>query len=741
MAGPKSIEFLWIVFLASTLSAGRGGEAATLPDLAGPYRIVEEESFIEDCFVCAAPPQVLPIHGSFRLRPGTTSSGCARFVVLDMSFTSNDSPPSFIGKGRGVYRLIEASAGQEGFLLQQMKLDLLLNGIPVRLDSGFVPLRAPLPWIEIDAMQTLAPDAGLAFPSYRLRIVAVPWPRLLFSTRVPFTPSGGRARASDGDLLSTEGEVVLTNQEITKNLGIMPVAPDVGLDAVLVRTSATPVQVVVPDVLFSSAESFASETLGAIGDGDVLSMAGAVVRKNADLIGAFSPMPPVVDFGLDALAYAPDGKLLFSIDKGFFSESLGTLISSGDILKEDGTIFMSEAQLLSSFGLVPGEEGPGLDAVSIWPHGEIWFSTERRFTDEGRYGAISEGDLLSSVGRVVARNLELLDAFAPTEATRDFGLDGLHWDSREAFDECGTLIEGVECILFRSDAGGLYVIFNRGNFVPGDRVRVTGILAICDTTCQQGQGCILGNTIEACDFDGCGQLVAGPESCVLFETDGGARYLLDNLGDFQVGDRVHVTGAVQQGCNSVCVVPCAAIVQNTIGLCGFEDCGRLVEIAGCIFFEAANGDRYLVENLGLFAAGDTVFVEGVLGGNCRQDCPGVEYKGCIGDNEIDAAGPVGEVGFFRRADCNADGSEDVADAVYGLLYLFSSGETPACMESCNSNGDAEVDITDPIHTLRHLFLGGSAPPFPFPECGEVRLQIFCGGNPCPCIYPEQSCED
>ena len=66
----------------------------------------------------------------------------------------------------------------------------------------------------------------------------------------------------------------------------------------------------------------------------------------------------------------------------------------------------------------------GLDAVHVWPSGEIWFSTEEGFQD-GALGPIAAGDLLSDQGYVVYRNLELLGPFAPIEDLADFGLDAL----------------------------------------------------------------------------------------------------------------------------------------------------------------------------------------------------------------------------------------------------------------------------------------------------------------------------
>ena len=73
------------------------------------------------------------------------------------------------------------------------------------------------------------------------------------------------------------------------------------------------------------------------------------------------------------------------------------------------------------------------------------------------------------------------------------------------FEGCGVLVQGVECVLFLADAGGLYVLDNLWDFRVGDRVRVRGQLSSpCFTFCMQGDGCILHNIIwpcPRCDFN------------------------------------------------------------------------------------------------------------------------------------------------------------------------------------------------------------------------------------------------
>jgi hypothetical protein len=80
--------------------------------------------------------------------------------------------------------------------------------------------------------------------------------------------------------------------------------------------------------------------------------------------------------------------------------------------------------LLARFEPSDPRKDYGLDALYVWPHGEVWFSVEAGFTgsESAQYAA---GDLLSDQGYVVFRNLELTRTFAPLEDLADFGLDAL----------------------------------------------------------------------------------------------------------------------------------------------------------------------------------------------------------------------------------------------------------------------------------------------------------------------------
>lgn len=122
------------------------------------------------------------------------------------------------------------------------------------------------------------------------------------------------------------------------------------------------------------------------------------------------------------------------------------------------------------------------------------------------------------------------------------------------FDQCGEIVAGAECALFRADGGGRYVVADLGNFEVGDRVQVLGELnENCATTCQEGDGCVTAVRVTYCDeaIAACGKLVQGVE-CALFEDDRGFLLAIDRTDGFAVDDRVHITGRFEASCASIC---------------------------------------------------------------------------------------------------------------------------------------------------------------------------------------------
>ncbi len=88
---------------------------------------------------------------------------------------------------------------------------------------------------------------------------------------------------------------------------------------------------------------------------------------------------------------------------------------------------------------------------------------------------------------------------------------------------------------------------------------------------------------------------------------------------------------------------------------------------------------------------------------------------------------------FRRGDANSDGSGDISDAVFILLWRFAGGAAPSCLEAADANADGKHDISDAVSFLLHLFQGGPAPPAPGAEtCGPAKQYFFgCESLP-PC---------
>ena len=77
---------------------------------------------------------------------------------------------------------------------------------------------------------------------------------------------------------------------------------------------------------------------------------------------------------------------------------------------------------------------------------------------------------------------------------------------------------------------------------------------------------------------------------------------------------------------------------------------------------------------------------------------------------------------FVRGDCNGDETDDIADGVFLLNYLFQAGPTPGCQAACDANGDGMTDSSDAIYIFNYRFLDGPPPPAPFPECGNPEGQ-------------------
>lgn len=84
---------------------------------------------------------------------------------------------------------------------------------------------------------------------------------------------------------------------------------------------------------------------------------------------------------------------------------------------------------------------------------------------------------------------------------------------------------------------------------------------------------------------------------------------------------------------------------------------------------------------------------------------------------------------YVRGDTNVDGFVDIADAIAGFDFLFSSGVCP-CEAALDVNGDGSLNIADPIHLVAFVF-GATAPTLPFPHCAEDEEAVFGCLTECP----------
>lgn len=400
---------IFILFLAATPPARPQPVTTTNP---WSYLLLDESYLIDDCLICGRPTIQVPMRGTFELQLLENGPLFTRYAVKNISFQAGGR---YKVTGSGTYEF-----GGEFALMQRMSLQ-------VQIDDGFSnklcyftntspAVTRSLPMFDVTLDQT----NGTLIQTYQLRLAAAPVRELWFSTASGLTSAHSQPPTngiSAGDLLSSVSRVVKRNHELTGPLGIMPIVPDLGLDAVDILPGG--------EIAFSVEQDVFSETRGPLHHGDLRSNRGSIIRRNQDLLAPFVPQPPASDVGLDAVQVLDSGDILFSIEKDFFSERLGVTLRRGDLLSATGQVVRSNQQLLSRFHPADATKDYGLDALYLWPHGEIWFSTENGFQDL-TLGSILAGDLLSDRGYIVFRNLELLNPFAPVEDLADFGLDALY---------------------------------------------------------------------------------------------------------------------------------------------------------------------------------------------------------------------------------------------------------------------------------------------------------------------------
>jgi len=388
------------------------------------YTLLHGSSLMDDCPICDRAIVAQPMRGKFEVRLVEQDSLFSTYAVENVSFTAGGAPgATYKVTGYGTYRF-----GGEVALLQEMSLALMIDDGTTNklcyLTNSVSSIERRWPMLKIHLDQT----NGTLTQLYRLDIAAAPLQEIWFSTKTGFhagATGSSTAFVSGGDLISSSGRVVKRNNELTAGLGFMPAVPDMGLDAVDILPGG--------EIAFSMEQDGFSETLGALHHGDLLFARSARVIRNGDLLAPITGGKPLpYDLGLDAVQVEPDLQVYFSVRSNLVvarDPQPDLVIHSGDLLFSDlvlreGHVVKQNSELLARFHPAAPAQDVGLDAVYLWPSGEIWFSTELGFDDQ-QLGGIQAGDLLSDQGYIVWQNLELVSAFAPLEKITDFGLDAL----------------------------------------------------------------------------------------------------------------------------------------------------------------------------------------------------------------------------------------------------------------------------------------------------------------------------
>lgn len=378
------------------------------------YTLLDGSYFVDDCLICGRPTIMQPLRGTFDLVLIQDTPPYLKYALRNMDFTTSPGWAVEVRlTGDGTYVRFEEFARLQDMDLALQVKDAFTNR-PAFFTNDIRVVEKPWPLLQVNLTQT----NGTLVQTFSLNLFAAPLREVWFSTSKALTSTNRFSPTnviSPGDLVSNRGRVVKRNHELTARLGVMPIVPDLGLDAMQVTRRG--------ELLFSIPSNIWSEALGAIGQGDLLSDRGVIVKRNQDLLAAFGRPAAQPDAGLDAVQVMQEGEILFSIRSNVVVNAALTL-GRGDILSDRGQVFRTNRELLANFHPAITNRDFGLDAMQILPGGEIWFSVEESFYDKG-LGTVSAGDLLSSLGHRVFRNEQLVAAFTPVDPALDYGLDAI----------------------------------------------------------------------------------------------------------------------------------------------------------------------------------------------------------------------------------------------------------------------------------------------------------------------------
>jgi hypothetical protein len=78
--------------------------------------------------------------------------------------------------------------------------------------------------------------------------------------------------------------------------------------------------------------------------------------------------------------------------------------------------------------------------------------------------------------------------------------------------------------------------------------------------------------------------------------------------------------------------------------------------------------------------------------------------------------------LFIRGDANGNGTINIGDPYWLLLYLFNvNNQGPddlSCKDAADANDDEEINMADAVFLYSALMGGGPTPQLPWPNCGE-----------------------
>ncbi len=316
---------------------------------------------------------------------------------------------------------------------------------------------------------------------------------------------------------------------------------------------------------------------------------------------------------------------------------------------------------------------------------------------------------------------------------------------------CGTLVQGSECVLIQMDGiNQLVAADNTCQYVVGDRVCfeahfIFPIVPVCG-----GEGVpVVIDYIEGCtvSYENCGVLGQGVEGCVTISTDDGHVYMVfGDVGNYQSGDYVKVSGGLDLSCTTTCMAGEGCLYLDSIQSCSPYDatvCGTLVQGNNCVLLQTDDNSLVYLDYF-CGEVGDYVCASGSYSILTVTPCEGeedmvmnVEYMDCF--DMVDYCGrvevgfectmfiPVDSSSFFPYVLDNYFGHEDgdifrakgyivptdywVCMGFQWIIHVTSISECGCVGMRGNCDGDMadEITISDLTFLVEYLFLNGEAP--------------------------------